>query len=270
MKPGLHKLGQFLGLAVTGLGALMASGVAQALDCNTTVTESVTLNDDIVCRDVGDVGITVAAGDVIIDLNGHTISGFKRENSVGIRVRPPTAGAVIENVTIMNGTIEFFADGVVIDAADDVTVTEVVSRGNRTNGIFVQSSTNVRLIANELVDNTNGIATRDGNDLYLTSNDGKGNSNVGFSVSGDAASGILSRVYVEHNESQGGAKRAAFLAVGPAWVTFTGNRAKGFNGFGFEFALDPNAPNVEDGGANRANGKPSKACFPDPCPLTVR
>ncbi|MGD8853312.1 MAG: NosD domain-containing protein [Gammaproteobacteria bacterium] len=260
MKHGLHQLASLFGLAFAGLGALMASGAALALDCNATVTESVTLTEDIVCRKVGDVGITVPLGasNLTIDLNGHTISGFKKENSTGILVD----GAI--GVTIVNGTVEFFERGIRIVNSDAIAVTDVVSRGNRKDGIFVQSSTNIELIGNELLDNLNGIVTRDGNNLDIVSNEGKGNSEVGFDVSGTLGGTLVS---LTNNESAGDAKRAAFRTGGSVQAKFSANQAKGFKGFGFQFT---DAPIVLDNGGNRAKGKPSKACFPDPCPLGLK
>ena len=263
MKPGLHEVASFTRATVTGLGLLLASGAALALDCNTTIgagDQTITLTEDIVCSEVGDTGIRVTASNVTIDLNGHTISGFKREDSVGIRVEPPFIGAIVNNVTIVNGTIAFFNRGVVIDAASGVTVTNVVAKGNRTDGIFVQDGTGIELSGNELIDNTNGIVTRYGSDIDITSNRGKGNSSYGFDVTGGT------QVSLTNNES-GGTQRAAFLTVGPAEVTFAANRAKGFKGFGFQF-LDN--PYVTDGGGNNANGKPTDACSPDACPLALK
>jgi hypothetical protein len=198
------------------------------------------------------------ANGVTIDLNGHTISGFKKENSTGILVD----GA--NGVTIVNGTIEFFERGIRIVNAGAIAVTDVVSKGNRKDGIFVQSSTGVDLIGNELLDNLNGIVTRDGNNLNIVSNQGKGNSEVGFDVSGTLGGTLVS---LTNNESAGDAKRAAFRTGGSGQVEFSANQAKGFKGFGFQFT---DARFVMDKGGNRAKGKPSKACFPDPCPLELK
>jgi hypothetical protein len=256
MKPGLHRFAKVAALTVTALGSLAASGAAPALECNAVVTEAVTLTEDIVCRNVGDTGITVAAGNVTIDLNGHTISGFKKENSVGIRVIDGVGG-----VAIANGTIEFFERGIVIRDASDVDVTNVTSRGNRKDGILVLNGIDVGLVNNELRDNANGIVIQGGDNLRLLNNQGKGNTEVSFDVS------VATDVSLTNNASSGGAVRAAFRTVGPATVRFTENQAKSFKGFGFQFA---DAPSVTDGGGNKANGKPSKACFPDPCPLSLK
>jgi parallel beta-helix repeat protein len=143
-------------------------------------------------------------------------------------------------------------------------VTNVTSRGNRKDGIFVLSGMDVGLVNNELQDNANGIVIQGGDNLRLLNNQGNGNTQVGFDVSGDATN-----VSLTSNTSKGGAQRAAFRTVGPAGVTFASNRAKGFKGFGFQFA---DAPSVTDDGGNKANGKPSKACFSDSgaCPLKLK
>jgi parallel beta-helix repeat protein len=260
MTQGLHQFARSLGPWLACLSALVASTGALALGCETTTVSdpgtTLTLEKDIVCGEVGDVGITVAADDVTIDLDGHTISGFKKEKSVGIRVDGHT------DVRILNGTIEFFERGLFISNANRVDVTNVVSRGNRKDGIRVQSGMEVGLVNNEVLDNTNGIVVENGSDIQLLSNEAHDNSNVSFNVSGATA------VKVANNQSSGG--EDGFRFIGPGDAIISANQVKNFKGYGFKFGDTPGIVITTDGGRNKAKGKPSKACFPDPCPLDLK
>lgn len=260
MKTASHYCKTNMAAALVALGTLLVSSAAIALECGDTVTESVTLGEDIICTDPGDTGIIVGASNVTIDLNGHSISGFKREGSVGILVRG------VSNVTIQNGTVEFFARGVVVDVASSITVGGIIAKGHRQDGIYVEDSNLIDLTDNHLWYNVNGIVIRNGNNLRLVSNRAKKNSVVDFDVSQGVS------VTLENNDSQGNTGFAAYRTTGPAEVSFAGNRAIGFKGYGFQFA-DVAADSITDGGGNRANGKASQACFvntSDPCPLILK
>ena len=244
--------------ALTGLAATLFSAPAMALECNTFVSESLTLVSDISCSNAGDVGLTVAAGasGITIDLNGHSVTGARKERSIGVLV---DAGA--SNITVVNGTIASFERGVVISNSTGVVVSGLAVRNNRRDGVTVRNSSDVTVAGNELNGNTNGLVGSDTGNLTVMGNTGEKNSNVGFDITG----GI--DIDLTNNESLKGAQRAAFRIVGPATVSLTANRALGYRGFGYQFA---DAPTVSDGGGNSARGKKRNACFPDPCPLELR
>ena len=244
--------------ALTGLAATLFSAPAMALECNTFVSESLTLVSDISCSNAGDVGLTVAAGasGITIDLNGHSVTGARKERSIGVLV---DAGA--SNITVVNGTIASFERGVVISNSTGVVVSGLAVRNNRRDGIAIRSSNHATVAANEFIANSNGVVSIDSSNLTVMGNTGEKNSNVGFDITG----GI--DIDLTNNVSHKGAQRAAFRIVGPATVSRTANRALGYRGFGYQFA---EAPTVSDGGGNSARGKKKNACFPDPCPLELR
>lgn len=106
-----------------------AVGRSAAPGCGTTVVTSVTLDQDMTCP--GD-GLLVGADDIVIDLNGHRLTGAGV--GVGITVRSH------HGVTIQGGTVELFLTGIFITGgSSDVTVTESFFTGNR-EGVFIIGS----------------------------------------------------------------------------------------------------------------------------------
>lgn len=89
--------------------------------CGTTVTHSITLAADIICPDnFTGAALTVAAGDLSIDLNGHTINYPAAQNGA-----VPNPGIVDHghgDVIIENGTILNLAPAVELDGLADAHV----------------------------------------------------------------------------------------------------------------------------------------------------
>jgi parallel beta-helix repeat protein len=113
-------------VAVTGCGALMlgmitagaAPASAAALPCGYTATSSIKLTANINCTtDTADNGINIAASDITINLNGHSILGPGANNAdtVGVADNPSGSPTFYNNVTIENGTISNFAGDIVLE-----------------------------------------------------------------------------------------------------------------------------------------------------------
>ena len=77
--------------------------------CGETITKSIHLTTNL-ANCAGD-GLIIGAKDVTIDLSGYSIGGVKADHSVGIRNPKAYSG-----VTIRDGTIQGFDDGIVITA----------------------------------------------------------------------------------------------------------------------------------------------------------
>lgn len=87
------------------------------------VTEDTTLTGDV--GPCAGHGIVVAADDVTLDLNGHTVSGIKREME--------QAGVLLDGVngtTVRNGTVQGFDAGVAIEGGSGNTVTRLSVQNN--------------------------------------------------------------------------------------------------------------------------------------------
>ncbi len=121
----------------------LAAGATKLYGC-TVITEpgSYLLATDIVvdqtCAssddpDFGFVGIQIAASDVHVNLGGHTIYGDPAGYGDGYARGLDTTGALQTNVKVTNGTVDglgAIGDGIYIQGAKQVSITNVHSTGN--------------------------------------------------------------------------------------------------------------------------------------------
>lgn len=106
--------------------APVAPADADVVACGDLITEDTTLTDDI--GPCPGHGIIVAADDVTVDLNGHTVTGDPE-----LRGAPDKAGVLlrqVSGVTVQNGTIERFDAGVAIMGGGANAVRRVTLRDN--------------------------------------------------------------------------------------------------------------------------------------------
>jgi parallel beta-helix repeat protein len=144
-------------LAIVAAGALSLSGSparASAATCGDTITADTTLHNDLT-NCVG-TGLVIGRDNIRLNLNGHTVDGNDADD--------PCAGDVIycdagvdnsaghSGVTIENGTLQEFDDGVVaIDANHDVL--RKLTTPRNVVGILLAHSTGVRILSGSAVDN---------------------------------------------------------------------------------------------------------------------
>ena len=86
---------------------ITGSGQAAAVSCGDVVTADVLVENDL--AGCPENGLVIAASDVAVDLNGHTVSGTGA--GTGILVAAPE-GEAIGNVEITNGAVRGFDTGV--------------------------------------------------------------------------------------------------------------------------------------------------------------
>jgi parallel beta-helix repeat protein len=137
----------FVGMATAGTGS---SAVAASVVCGQVLTESVSLDGNLVC--VGD-GLVVGADGITVDLNGHVLRGAGTGD--GIRI------ADSSSVTVRNGTVTGFGDGVRV-SGDDNLLESLSVRGNLGSGMRIGSDTaegveRTRIVGNEIVRNGEGV-----------------------------------------------------------------------------------------------------------------
>jgi len=114
-------------LAVGSMVVLGEPAGANHVNCGATVTQNVTLDNDLLnCQ--GD-GLRIQASNIVVDLGGRTISGRTDTNTtpqefVGIRLMGVTG------VTVRNGTVRNFDAGVVIGGGGGNTVANIQARNN--------------------------------------------------------------------------------------------------------------------------------------------
>jgi hypothetical protein len=163
------------------------------------------LNADLTCSSCtsGQDGITIAASQVTIDLNGFEINGVPGSGS-GIKVSGSRG-----NIQVKNGTVQNWAGlgGVVLtDAASNTSVNTIVE-DLRVSGNEWGISCHVGTVRNNRVhSNDIGIRTVDG--CHVVDNDLSANITFGIDVAGN-------RNLVDGNHVDGGAYAIITVVTGP-------------------------------------------------------
>jgi parallel beta-helix repeat protein len=137
MKPHVFA-GLVFAFAVTALGAAsptMAAYHDRPLGCGDTITRNTRLTADLV--DCPGVGLAIAADGITLDLNGHRVAGDGRGDDVGIDVEGR------RGVTIENGVVRDFAEGVFVLGGANVTIRRVTSLREAHGGILVDGGRDV-------------------------------------------------------------------------------------------------------------------------------
>lgn len=163
------------GLTIGSAGSAAATTHNDTLVCGGVLVipgETYTLQDDLGPCPNG--GLTIAADNITLDLDGHTIEGCHGITQDPATHVPPACGVVlvngdgigvrflgVEGSTVKNGTIKYFDTGVFIDRLVDTHVLGVAATVKSSNNNFVEDLTIDRNIGNEgslLLDTGEGIA----------------------------------------------------------------------------------------------------------------
>src|SRR5918993_2554933 len=97
--------------------------------CGQVITQNVILTSNMNCADSD--GLIVGASDIVIDLNGHTISGpdadsqEKASSKVGIMI--PN----MNNVVVQDGTLQGFQAGILMTGSQNVELSNIISKDNQ-------------------------------------------------------------------------------------------------------------------------------------------
>ena len=138
--------------------------------CGQVITQNVVLTSNLNCADSD--GLIVGASDIVIDLNGHTISGpdvdsqEKTSSKVGVMI--PN----MNNVVVQDGTIHGFQAGILMTGSQNVEIKGIVSKDNQI-GAFSTGASIVNVHLSILMNNQIGFAghstqqaTIENNNLY--------------------------------------------------------------------------------------------------------
>ena len=123
--------------------------------CGQVITQDVVLTSNLKCEDSD--GLILNTGDIVVDLNGHTISGpdvdseTKTSSKVGIMV--PN----VNNVVIQDGTIQGFQAGILMTGSQNVEIKGIVSKDNQI-GAFSTGASIVNVHLSILMNNQIGFA----------------------------------------------------------------------------------------------------------------
>lgn len=138
MAIGLWRLlGPVLVMAAVEVAPATVSGAvpSDVVRCGTVVIADTTLSHDL--TDCHGIGLVVGADHVVVDLNGHTVDGDGTADAEGIEVTGR------RGVTIANGTVTDFVEGVAILNAHRVRVHDVTLTDHRHVGVFIDRSSEV-------------------------------------------------------------------------------------------------------------------------------
>jgi hypothetical protein len=109
------------------------------ISCGETITENTTLDADLACPEGTEYTIVIGASNITLDLGGHTLSGHAPGTGV--------LSAGYDHITIRNGTIEGFNDGVFLIDTQTATVENLTIRNLDINdpshfifGVHIDSS----------------------------------------------------------------------------------------------------------------------------------
>ena len=123
--------------------------------CGQVITQNVVLTSNLNCADSD--GLIVGASDIVIDLNGHTISGpdadsqEKTSSKVGVMI--PN----MNNVVVQDGTIHGFQAGILMTGSQNVELKGIVSKDNQI-GAFSTGASIVNAHLSILMNNQIGFA----------------------------------------------------------------------------------------------------------------
>jgi parallel beta-helix repeat protein len=268
------------------VGVVAGAGPALAakLSCGDIVSTDTVLENDILgCNGPG---LGIAADGVTLDLNGHTIAG----SGLGFGVFPIGR---LRDITVQNGTVSGFRNGVSLDFLNRPTVRSMtlvgghdgivvlesvdaviehnVAVGNDASGIFVSETTRGLFADNDLSQNAAGITGTEVSDAVFERNRVRGSSYDGIHFldasgvrfeqnrsSDNGALGIglegdLSGDVLTRNVADRNGDDGIYLDA--PGVTLTRNSADRNGDLGIEAV-----PGVTDGGHNKArhNGNPAQ------------
>jgi parallel beta-helix repeat protein len=140
-------------LVLTALAGPSAAAArhGQPLRCGDAITTDTRLTANLMdCAE----GVVIGADGITLDLNGHRIDGDASVDSVGIDVEGH------RGVTIENGAVREFAEGVLVLGGSDITIRRVTSTDEGHGGILVDSGRHVTI--------TGSVARRSGAGIIVT------------------------------------------------------------------------------------------------------
>jgi len=185
--------------AVSGLLALGAgSAAASPVSCGASITTDTKLHADLTnCP--GD-GLVIGADSLSLNLNGHTIDGDATPGTSG-----PDAGIRLQGhhgITIQNGTVEEFDNGVLLDAAGQNLLRHLTVLRSGARGIQLQNGSNHnRLEFDTSSDNgRSGIALLSSADNVVQHSTASGNPFNGF-AGFTASHNVIRANDFSHNEA---------------------------------------------------------------------
>jgi putative surface-exposed virulence protein len=175
-------------LAALVLGPSAGAATLPISSCGQVVTTSVVLTKDLVCAGSG-MFVSVSYG-ITIDLNGHVLKGDGQPGHIGV-----ADFGGYDKLTIKNGVIRNFDDGIRADnAADNLTVSNVVTTGNAGQGVLIDGAF-AKIVSSTAAGNGQTGIQVQGDASSVTSSTATGNGGEGIWVAGASPSVKSSRAF---------------------------------------------------------------------------
>jgi parallel beta-helix repeat protein len=261
-------------LALLCGSVVLAHGADAASLCGSTLTANKKLHHNVHCSGTG---ITIGADSIVLNLNGFTLSGTRAVGSVGVSASNHTG------LTIKNGTVSHFENGIVLDNVSTGTVSRIHANRNGQNGIVIRAgSTNITVNQSSAAHNiTDGFDIEDSPSNTIKNSTASRNTQDGFDVSFSGSTGnALTGNHASHNTQYG-----FFVELSPTSTTLdsdvaTKNVSDGINIYSTDVSnqvanstanFNQNdgiraSASGQDGGGNHAHGNQgSEECLNVSC-----
>jgi parallel beta-helix repeat protein len=171
-----NRLSIILSVAAIASPMWLSTDPALAQVCGAIIKQNTTLSSDLV--NCGVNGLEIGASNITLDLDGHTIDGDVATAVTGIDNNGH------DEVTIKNGIIREFTDGVRLNDADRNRLNELEVSYNNT-GIVLSQSNNSRIEESSASDNANdGISLTNSNNNTIEESSASDNDNTGILLNG--------------------------------------------------------------------------------------
>jgi parallel beta-helix repeat protein len=190
--------------AVTLASLTAAEASAQNLSCGDTITKDTKLTSDLV--DCVDDGVVIGASHITLDLNGHMIDGDEDPAGTGNGLGAGVVNSGHDRVTIKNGSIRQFVEGVSLENASRNHVTGLSVSGN-VEGVGVENADRNQLSGLWLYGNQAGIELADADRNRIEDNVAVGNEEgigLGETPGGNGSDrNLIDTNYALNNASEG-------------------------------------------------------------------
>ena len=177
---------------------------AQNVSCGDTITKDTKLTSDLI--DCAGDGIVIGASHVTLDLNGHKVDGDEDPAGTGNGLGVGVDNGGYDRVTIKNGSIRQFVEGVSVENASRNTISDLSVAGN-VEGVGLENADRNRLSELWLSANQAGIELADADRNRIERNFAVGNEEgigLGETPGGNGSDrNVIDRNYALDNASEG-------------------------------------------------------------------
>jgi parallel beta-helix repeat protein len=176
--------------------------------CGDTIAQDRTLDSDLL--NCPGAGVVIGAPGITLDLNGHTIDGTVPHGPSCGPLYGVDNSAGYDDVTVKDGTVQQFDDGIEVIGAGGNRLSQINVRGNNCDGIFVSDGSHGNVVVNNGVSGNDfrGIVVRDSNRNRIARNAVSANDHAGIAVFRSAQTKIERNSVAGDGRSRGG--RAEF------------------------------------------------------------